>query len=151
MSTGPQSQQRKALVYLIEALPKVSLIKEHLDNGKTLKQLDAPEGAIGVLRWVIGSCKAYLKETKVGEGVLNTEEEGSGSKWGHYGGPSMSIVRQFRFVVGSPEQENNFKEEIAKAQRRNQKCLKHPTLLAFHGGLPCLFWLELQIRLNLRH
>lgn len=42
-------------------------------------------------------------------------------------------MRQFTFVVGSPEQEANFKEEVVKAQEAFENCKVHPTLLAYHG------------------
>lgn len=44
-------------------------------------------------------------------------------------------IRQFAFVVGSPEQESNFKKEIEQAKSTNPNAIKYPTLLAFHGEL----------------
>jgi hypothetical protein len=46
------------------------------------------------------------------------------------GGKSL---KQFIFVVSSPEQEADFKAEIAKAQQQFTNCLTYPTMLAFHG------------------
>ena len=124
--------QRKALVWLIEALPKVSEIKAALENGKRLHDIEAPSGSIGVLRWVIGSCRAYLKETKPGEGVLNAMTENS---WSHGRAAVVGgqCIRQFTFVVGSPEIEEGFKGEIEKAKTTDANCKKFPTILAFHG------------------
>ena len=88
---------------LIENIPLVSSIKLHLDSGLKLKHIDASPGAITVLRWIVGSCRAYLKETKPGEGVLNAIATAYATG---------DVVRQFTFVVGSTEQEDNFKQEI---------------------------------------
>jgi ubiquitin-conjugating enzyme E2 Q len=76
-----------------------------------------------------------LKETNPGEGVLNDLKERT--TFAGYGEePAQSVVRQFTFVVGSPEQENNFKQEIVKAKSEKPSCEQYPTLLAFHGELP---------------
>jgi ubiquitin-conjugating enzyme E2 Q len=112
------------LAELIYDIPTISSIKKHLDEGHKLKHLEASPGAITVLRWIVGSCRAYLKETKPGEGVLNA------SITAHSQGDR---VRQFTFVVGSPEQEDNFKQEIIKAKAEKPSCEQYPTLLAFHG------------------
>jgi ubiquitin-conjugating enzyme E2 Q len=124
--------QRQQIVRLIEALPKISEIKEHLEAGKKLKTIAAPAGAIGVLRWVVGSCRAYLKETKAGEGVLNGKNGAVGDGAGH--------IRQFTFVVGSPEQETNFKKEIELAKSGHPNVVQYPTLLAFHGESIIRLW-----------
>lgn len=115
---------------LIENIPLVSSIKLHLDSGLKLKHIDASPGAITVLRWIVGSCRAYLKETKSGEGVLNAIATAYATG---------DVVRQFTFVVGSPEQEDNFRQEIVKAKLEKASCEQFPTLLAFHGMSPsCL-------------
>ncbi|KAK4684001.1 ubiquitin-conjugating enzyme E2 Q, partial [Tremellales sp. Uapishka_1] len=120
--------QRKALVWLIESLPNVSQMKQLLDSGNPLKDIEAFPGAMGVLRWVVGSCKAYLKETKPNEGVLNSMTDGQA-----YGNATQK-VKQFTFVVGSPQQERDFKAEIEVAQKSYPKCLDYPTMLAWHGS-----------------
>lgn len=74
----------------------------------------------------MGSCRAYLKETKPGEGVLNAAKTRTPGE----------EVRQFTFVVGSPEQEDNFRQEIVKAKAEKPSCEQYPTLLAFHGKSP---------------
>jgi len=119
--------QPAALAQLIDNIPLVSSIKQHLDDGGKLKDIEASPGAITVLRWIVGSCRAYLKETKPGQGVLNAINTS------HVQG---EIVRQFTFVVGSPEQEDNFKQEIVKAKAEKASCEQFPTLLAFHGMCP---------------
>ncbi|EIW65961.1 hypothetical protein TREMEDRAFT_74889 [Tremella mesenterica DSM 1558] len=119
-------KQRSALAWLIEQLPPVSQIKEHLNNGGLLKDIDAPAGSIGVLRWVVGSCRAYLKAAKPHEGVQNAPTVRPGEDSGCF--------RQFLFVVGSPQQESRFKEEVEKAQKNDKNCLQYPTLLAYHGS-----------------
>lgn len=90
------------------------------------------EGALTVLRWVICSCRAYLKESKPGEGVVNTP---STQQAHHFHGAYDigSNIRQFTFVVGSPEQEDNFKREIETAKVAEPTLGEFPTLLAFHG------------------
>lgn len=85
-----------------------------------------------MLRWVIGSCRAYLKETKPGEGVIQDLSSASG-QYDHYYGRATGPIKQFTFVVGSPEQEDRFKNEIAEARRKSTHCEKYPTILAFHG------------------
>jgi ubiquitin-conjugating enzyme E2 Q len=119
-------QQHQDLAALIDSIPKISTIKTHLDGSLKLKDIDTSSGAITVLRWIVGSCRAYLKETKADEGVLNS---GSGE-----------VLRQFLFVVGSPEQENNFKQEIVTARATKGNCERYPTLLAFHGTSPLVWW-----------
>ncbi|WWD16977.1 hypothetical protein CI109_101411 [Kwoniella shandongensis] len=89
--------QRNALVWLIDQLPKVSEIKAELESGKKLNKIEAPAASIAVLRWVVGSCRAYLKEAKPNEGVSN------GFASATYG--MSEKLKQFVFVVGSPEQE----------------------------------------------
>jgi len=119
--------QPAALAELIDNIPLVSSIKQHLDDGGKLKDIGASPGAITVLRWIVGSCRAYLKETKPGQGVLNAIDTS------HVQG---EVVRQFTFVVGSPEQEDNFKQEIVKAKAEKASCEQYPALLAFHGMSP---------------
>lgn len=115
---------RRALEWLIDRLPPVSQIKKRLESGEKLNAMSAYPGAVGVLRWVIGSCRAYLRESRPGEGVLAPHSDDSADN-----------VRQFTFVVGSPEQETNFKQEIELAQLRNPNLAQYPTILAFHGKL----------------
>ncbi|WVQ80119.1 hypothetical protein IAT38_002220 [Cryptococcus sp. DSM 104549] len=130
-STQPFTQ-RRALFWLLSKLPRVSVIKTFLDSGGKLNQLSCPSGSIGVLRWVVGSCRAYLKEVKPGEGVVN-DNISTANAYGA-GQAGQPAVRQFLFVVGSPEQEANFRGEIVKAQKEQANCKKYPTLLAFHGS-----------------
>lgn len=120
----PATDQRRAIAWLIDQLPRVSQIKTHLDGGSTLAKLPTCSGSIGILRWVIGSCRAYLRELKWGEGVLGGTAETA---------QPVTNIRQFAFVVGSPEQETNFKQEITKAQANNARLEEFPTMLAFHG------------------
>lgn len=120
------ANQASALAELIDDIPLISAIKQHLDSGLKLKDIDASPGAITVLRWIVGSCRAYLKETKPGEGVLNAINSPAQAQG--------EIVRQFTFVVGSPEQEDNFRQEIVKAKAEKASCEQYPTLLAFHGA-----------------
>ncbi|WVQ99753.1 hypothetical protein IAU59_006895 [Kwoniella sp. CBS 9459] len=136
------ADQRRALVWLIDQLPKTSAIRSHLLSGHKLKSLDVPPGAIGVLRWVIGSCRAYLKEAKPGEGVQSLKGDdpqanniaGASFASQYYGSIPSGEIKQFTFVVGSPEQENNFKREIERAQAYSKNCRDYPTLMAFHGS-----------------
>ncbi|OCF31971.1 hypothetical protein I316_06356 [Kwoniella heveanensis BCC8398] len=145
IDTLSEPDGRRALVWLIDQLPSVSDIRTHLLKGNKLKLIDVPSGSIGVLRWVVGSCRAYLKEAKPGEGVqhVNGDKEtadnaapaGSALNWSYYhGGMPSGEIKQFTFVVGSPEQENSFRREIELAQARNKNCKKYPTLMAFHGS-----------------
>ena len=46
---------------------------------------------------------------------------------------TSGTIRQFTFVVGSPEQESNFKQEIELAKKTNANVVKYPILLAYHG------------------
>ncbi|WVF71109.1 hypothetical protein IAT40_005906 [Kwoniella sp. CBS 6097] len=141
----PDHDKRRALVWLIDHLPRVSEIRSHLLSGKKLKSLNVPSGSIGVLRWVVGSCRAYLKEAKSGEGVqyVNGDKQqadqaapaGFAMNWSrYYGGMPSGEIKQFTFVVGSPEQESNFKREIEVAQAEYRNCIDYPTLMAFHGS-----------------
>lgn len=123
----PLPDQRRAVAWLIDSLPKVTDIKAALDEGTPLERVGLHSGALGVLRWIIGTCRAYLKETKAGEGLLNSVPARSAH------GISRNI-RQFTFVVGSPKQESNFKAEIEAAKTNYPNCAQYPTFLAFHGG-----------------
>ncbi|KAK8864709.1 hypothetical protein IAR55_001963 [Kwoniella newhampshirensis] len=114
--------QRQALVWLIDQLPKVSKIKAQLEKGIKLAKIDTPTGSIAILRWVVGSCRAYLKETKPEEGIMGADRTG------------YTCLKQFTFVVGSPEQESNFRSEIVAAQEKDKNCRQYPTLLAFHAS-----------------
>ncbi|WVR06740.1 hypothetical protein IAU60_003775 [Kwoniella sp. DSM 27419] len=119
---------REALVWLIDRVPKISGIRSHLLASNKLNTIEAPSGSIGVLRWVIGSCRAYLKETKPDEGV-QVDQPSNVTVNNLAGG-----IKQFTFVVGSPQQEKHFREEIEKAQAASTHCKSYPTLLAFHGS-----------------
>ena len=114
-------------------------MKEAIEAGGRIKDINAPPGSIGVLRWVVGSCRAYLKEAKPGEGVVNAMTTvGPGHQHqAYYGGGPVNAaarqdIRQFTFVVGSPEQERDFKTEIDLAKRGGVN-KAYPTFLAFHG------------------
>lgn len=123
--------QSASLGALLDEIPSVRKIKEQLDQGSRLKDIGASPGAITVLRWVVGSCRAYLKETKPGEGVIGQTAATRPIVYTNYNvaGPA----RQFTFVVGSPEQEENFQSEIEEAQKNDKNCVEYPTILAFHG------------------
>lgn len=127
------TDKANALADLLDEIPSVKKIKKKLDQGVRLKDVGASPGAITVLRWVIGSCRAYLKETSPGEGVIRDVESQASSSMYRYHGHSYGPIRQFSFVVGSPEQEDNFKTEIAEARKSSKNCEKYPTILAFHG------------------
>lgn len=120
-----EPEQRPALAWLIEQLPRVSVMKERLDGGEKLSNL-VPSGSLGVLRWVIGSCRAYLKDVRPGDGIQ--------IKGPLQAGQAAQHPRQFAFVVGSPEQESAFQEEIQKAQVAYARCREHPTMLVYHGS-----------------
>lgn len=136
-----ETSQRTALVRLIETLPPVSELKTNLDNGISLTSLvrdkKVSDGAITVLRWVICSCRAYLKEVKPGQGVVNNVAAGGSNQaydpYGHGAGGLADNIRQFTFVVGNPEQEDNFKREIEVAKAGKPSLAQHPTMLAYHG------------------
>jgi ubiquitin-conjugating enzyme E2 Q len=130
----PEAIRRRAITYLIECLPKISTIKSSLEAGTKLSDL-SNKGSIGILRWVIGSCRAYLRETKYGEGVLNAITDATDARPSHSYNGQIGAFKQFSFVVGSPEQEMRFKEEIEVAKRSNTNIALHPTILAFHGWL----------------
>lgn len=52
----------------------------------------------------------------------------------NYGAGVVSAnIRQFSFVVGDPEQEEAFAEEIREARKVKPSMGKYPTMLAFHG------------------
>lgn len=121
------------LADLLNQIPSVREIKRKLNRGVRLKDVGASSGAITVLRWVIGSCRAYLQETKPGEGVI---EEPKNPNATDPRGLAVGQTRQYTFVVGSPEQEKNFQSEIAEAKKTNPNCKQYPTILAFHGQLP---------------
>lgn len=133
--------QKTALAWLVEQLPKVSDIKALLEQGYQLRDIKTrkvnnrdvpvPAGSIGVLRWVVGSCLAYLKEVRPGEGVRNGS---SGTINLAHLGTGTETLRQFAFVVGSAEQEANFKAEIRAAQKADHRLAEFPTMLAFHGS-----------------
>ena len=131
------NEQRKAISFLIEALPKVSDIKSALEGGAKLKDIHAPPGSIGILRWVVGTCRAYLKEAKPGEGVVTPIKDNMAQVMGVYSQSqsAQQLFRQFTFVLGSPEQERDFRAEIGLAKAQNPQCQTHPTMLVFHGEL----------------
>lgn len=138
LDTLPEAHQRTALASLIESLPRISQLKSTLDDGRSLASLvrgqEVSEGAITVLRWVICSCRAYLKEVKPGQGVVNKSDAGYSARYSQYGGQALSSnIRQFTFVVGNPEQEDNFRKEIEKAKVTKPSLSTYPTMLAFHG------------------
>jgi ubiquitin-conjugating enzyme E2 Q len=108
---------------------------EHLKSGKPLSGISAPKGALTVLRWVVGSCRAYLKEGRQGEGVVTDPKSPVASTHPAYHNVGLTAdnIRQFSFVVGDPEQEENFAREIREAKVGKPSLKQYPTMLAFHG------------------
>lgn len=145
LDTLDPALQRKGLIWLIESLPRISEIKEHLEAGRTLsdlvRQRIAHQSAIKVLRWVICSCRAYLKDNREGEGMINAEAA-QGVQAMYHGQTIVQETgfKQFRFVVGSPEQEDNFRKEIEVEKQTKPSLEQYPTLLAFHGGFMLGQW-----------
>ena len=143
LDTLPEPEQRSALIKLIESLPTISSLKTSLDSGVPLTSLvrnkAVSDGAITVLRWVICSCRAYLKEVKPGQGVVNNLDAAASARYDPYGtlggSGSSETIRQFTFVVGDPEQEDRFRKEIEIAKLGKPSLEQYPTMLAFHGEL----------------
>lgn len=107
----------------------------HLALNRPLHTAIRYPGALTVLRWVVGSCRAYLKETRPGEGVVNDPSQAAASN-AHaqaYGNVHSENIRQFSFVVGDPEQEDGFRKEIETAKKGKKGWGNYPTMLAFHG------------------
>ncbi|TFK70490.1 hypothetical protein BDN72DRAFT_838836 [Pluteus cervinus] len=126
----PKQEMRQAISQLIELIPPIQTIKEHLEqqikeglSKPRLKNVDpdVPEAAWLILRWCVASCTAYLEEITSQEDTIPEFD------------PSQSW-RQFRFSVGSPAMEATFKKAIVAAQKRSAQARVYPSLYAFHGS-----------------
>ena len=122
-------------------------MQQHLAQGDHFNKLPACPGALTVLRWAVGSCRAYLKETRLGEGVITgTTADVAGMPQYHHVAVSQSNIRQFSFVVGNSKQEAGFRREIEEAKKYKKTLEKYPTLLAFHGTSCTSQWEQLVVK-----
>ncbi|KAF9266711.1 hypothetical protein L218DRAFT_895759 [Marasmius fiardii PR-910] len=124
---GPK-QMRATIAQLIDSLPSIDDMRKHLvrkrSPGKPRPKLVECDPTVlpaawQVLRWIVGSCTAYLEEiTDPSENIRNIDRS-----W-----------RQYRFSVGAPDAEAKFKESVEKAQAVDVNCRQYPSLFAFHGS-----------------
>ncbi|CCM01551.1 uncharacterized protein FIBRA_03609 [Fibroporia radiculosa] len=126
--TLDKNQMRRAIVKLLDKLPPIADMKNHLEkpvaagNAKPkLKDIDTsiPDAAWSILRWCVASCTAHLEEVRDPEDRIRNID------------PSW---RQFRFTVGAPDAEAIFKKEVALSQSQDFNAQKYPSLYAFHGS-----------------
>ncbi|KZT30052.1 hypothetical protein NEOLEDRAFT_302770 [Neolentinus lepideus HHB14362 ss-1] len=126
-------QMRACIRYLIDSLPSVSEMKQHLEKkvkaGKSkpkLKDIDTSvlPATWSILRWCVGSCTALLEEITSDEDMVKN----IGDDW-----------RQFRFSVGAPDAEAKFKTALEEAKRQSPHAVAYPSLYAFHGS-PAKNW-----------
>ncbi|KAG7093449.1 hypothetical protein E1B28_007127 [Marasmius oreades] len=121
-------QMRASVAQLIDSLPGIDDMRKFLmrkrRTGKPVPKLvdcdpTVIPAAWKILRWIVGSCTAYLEEiTDPNECVRNIE-----SSW-----------RQYRFSVGAPDAEAKFKASVEEAQATDTNCQQYPSLFAFHGS-----------------
>ncbi|KAK1224011.1 hypothetical protein PQX77_013106 [Marasmius sp. AFHP31] len=120
-------QMRASIMELLDSLPSIDDMRKHLrktGSSKSKPKLvecdpNVLPAAWGLLRWVVGSCTAYLEEiTDPSECVQNIDP----------------VWRQYRFSVGAPDAEARFKNEVEKAQAVDPNCIRYPSLFAFHGS-----------------
>ncbi|KAH6905576.1 hypothetical protein BKA70DRAFT_1372977 [Coprinopsis sp. MPI-PUGE-AT-0042] len=123
-----KAEMRAVIAKLIDSLPSVEDMGKHLTRkvraGKSKPKLndidpDISPAAWLILRWIIGSCTAYIEEIVTGdERIKNLDPN-----W-----------RQFRLTVGAPDAEAKFKKEVEAAARKDSNAAQYPALYAFHGS-----------------
>ncbi|KAL0572423.1 hypothetical protein V5O48_009541 [Marasmius crinis-equi] len=117
-----QRQMRASIVQLIDTLPSIDDMRKHLlqkhgARKSKPKLVDCDPtvlpAAWQLLRWIIGSCTAYLDEIKdPSERIKNIDPA-----W-----------RQYRFSVGSPDAEARFKNAVEEAKAVDPNCHNFPSL-----------------------
>ncbi|EIW74242.1 hypothetical protein CONPUDRAFT_85969 [Coniophora puteana RWD-64-598 SS2] len=121
-------QMRKSIVEMIGRLPPIEDMKSHLEQKvipgvtrPTLRDMDPdiPLAAWTILRWCVASCTADIHVSEPDERIRNVSRK----DW-----------MQFRFVVGAPDKEAQFKDEVEKAKKEDKNAAKYPTILGFHGS-----------------
>ncbi|KAF8580706.1 hypothetical protein K439DRAFT_1636776 [Ramaria rubella] len=118
---------RVAIVEMIETLPPIASMKEHLERkaqNEVRPQLRSMgeqilPAAWSILRWCVASFTAYLEEISDKDEVISNISPG----W-----------RQFRFSVGAPDKEARYQTALVEVQKREVNALRYPAIYGFHGS-----------------
>ncbi|KAI0124461.1 hypothetical protein F4776DRAFT_629828 [Hypoxylon sp. NC0597] len=117
-------QKAFSMMIILESLPSVTDMRTHLMSNQlqqpALARWNKMSGAaVNLLRWIISSNRSYI--VQVGEEQTDTRRRGEKI----YG---IDGWLQFRFVQGSPEKEELFRQALEPIDKPQK------TLLAFHGS-----------------
>lgn len=128
----------KAMVYILNTLPPVSHMREHLVRRPHNTLKSCPEispAALTLLTWIVASNRSCILQVSQVEdnhatdlsllGTVKTREQEVI--------PSMgSNIIQFRFAQGTPDKELRFHRALKKMQAQGKT--EYPTLFAWHGS-----------------
>ena len=131
-----EQEKRSAICGILETLPTVMQMREHLRGKKQSLYLEnwvdrLSPAARGILRWIIASNRSCIVQ------VDKLDDKGGGPESGIASNPEqrvqgMSQWMQFRFAQGAPDKEQRFVNSVRNAAERLQ--LKYPTIFAWHGS-----------------
>ncbi|KAK8159563.1 hypothetical protein IWX90DRAFT_440738 [Phyllosticta citrichinensis] len=124
------SQMREALWLLLEMLPSVKDMKNHVDRSVDLKSWSdrIPPPVLGLLRWIIASNRACIMQIDLPDPSSSTLAD-AGRQEAVYG---MLGWMQFKFAMGAPDKERRFLQSVGKI--KNEMNLQIATLFAWHGS-----------------
>jgi len=121
------SDKREAMLLLMDMLPSVHEMKEYLTRKASGSLSDWTDrlspAALGVLRWIVATCRACIMQVDDPDNTSGTPEE---RLWG------MNGFMQFRFAMGAPDKERRFINSVRETQARLKQ--KHSTIFAWHGS-----------------
>ncbi|KIY49649.1 hypothetical protein FISHEDRAFT_65102 [Fistulina hepatica ATCC 64428] len=129
--TLPQPLMRLALLNLLDSLPSISDMDEHLRAQIGPHRAKAPltkmdpkilPAAWILLRWIVASCTSHLEEIVAPEERIQNVD----NRW-----------RQFRFTVGAPDAEAKFRTAQEQAKAESVNAMAYPSIYAFHGSPLC--------------
>ena len=131
-------QKRNCVVMLLDTLPPILSLREHLLSSGADSQLrrhDVSESALNLLRWIIASNRSCIMQ------VDKLADKHAGSKpLKHFSDTGseercsgMDEYMQFRFAQGAPDKEQRFITCVNEVAERT-KSTRHPTIFAWHGS-----------------
>lgn len=129
------SQQRQAIMTLLNALPGVEGMRANLKSQAKgqVSSLKAwsdriSEPALNLLRWIVASNRSCILQIdhldEENNSLLPKEVED------HVGG--MGGLMQFRFAQGAPDKEKRFNDSVKEEAAKTRTY--YPTLFAWHGS-----------------
>lgn len=132
--------QSTALAHITHTIPKVTEMRDWLIQhpGRRLSSWkDIYPSSLCLLNWIVASNRSHL----VHEGLLRTQpfpesayEVDQSKEPTETANKPQTCWMQFRFVQGSPEKDNMFKQKLESMNADRDGQHPHPTIFAWHGS-----------------